>query len=157
MRCFLGSPLNIDENIYNSINYDGKKTDRELLHITYYFLGEIDKLYSNYVCSKINSLDIKKSEITVNGIHGFPNDRRARILYFSIDSEDVNNIYKKLVDEINLKKYNFIPHVTIYRFKKFHEVIKSDIKFDITIDRVCLYNSIFKEKRIYNELCCKYM
>ena len=109
----------------------------------------------SYICSKINSFDIKKFVITINGIHGFPDDRHIRILYFSIDSAYMDNVYNEITSKINLKKGTFNPHITIYRFKSFHKIIKNDVKFDIAIDRICLYKSIFNEKRIYNELCCK--
>jgi len=76
MRCFIGSPININD-IYNSINYNGKKTQETLLHITYYFLGEIDNSFLNEICSKFISLKIKKFDVNINGIHGFPDDKHT--------------------------------------------------------------------------------
>lgn len=152
MRCFIGSPVNIND-IYNSINYSGKKTQEALLHITYYFLGEINNSFLNEICSKIISLKIKKFNVNINGIHGFPDDKHARILYLKIDPGYINYVSDEIVKTINLTPHRFNPHITIYRFKKFTKIIKTDIKFNIIIDKICLYESIFNEKRIYNELC----
>jgi len=153
MRCFIGSPVNIND-VYNSINYNDKKIQEALLHITYYFLGEIDNSFSNEICSKFTSLKIKKFNVSINGIHGFPDDKHARILYLKIGPGYINHIYDEIVSTINLPPHSFNPHITIYRFKKFTKIIENNIKFNITINKICLYESIFNDKRIYNELCC---
>ncbi|WP_175266555.1 hypothetical protein [Acidiplasma cupricumulans] len=53
MRCFIASPVTLSQELYNGIQLPGKKVDLNLLHITYYFLGNIDKKICKMVCDII--------------------------------------------------------------------------------------------------------
>ncbi|KJE49488.1 hypothetical protein SE19_02505 [Acidiplasma aeolicum] len=154
MRCFIASPVTLSQELYNGIQLPGKKVDLNLLHITYYFLGNIDKKYAKMVCDIIKNIDEGAVKIHIKGLSGFPKKEGANIGYLDITGNGLDKIYYDIINSLGVKNNNFKPHITIYRFKRKLELPEIKINCEIKIDRVCLYNSIFNGKRIYEEMCC---
>lgn len=102
---------------------DIKLVERENLHVTMKFLGEINKAVLEGVYNIMDGLREDKFEIKVEGVGAFPNLRVLRVLWVGIrDGADrVIGIQRRLDDQlIRLgfgKERDFVPHITVGRVK----------------------------------------
>jgi len=126
MRVFIAIDLpdNIKERIYQEIKnikgVRGKFVERENLHITLKFLGELQPNVVEKIKKELENIKFQKFEIEVYGFGEFNN----RVLWFGIKKGfDKIMELKKEIDN-SLKKLNFPPdndfhpHITILRVKK---------------------------------------
>jgi len=134
VRLFIGIPLEkkITREIYSLYNKfknlkNAKFVNKENLHITLKFLGEVDEekipLIKNAIDSSVSNFE--KFFISTNKISGFPAEKRAKVIWFNVDknSDKIERIFNSL--EINLEKIEFekeekkfVPHITIARVKE---------------------------------------
>lgn len=159
MRIFIAIdlPEKIKEELYDierkikGIN--GKGVEKENIHITLKFLGEIQPDFLEKIKEKLQNVKYKKFYIRI-GSFGMFNDR---VLWMGISKgfEDIINLHNLIDEELSKLKierdYNFQPHITLYRIKsinskkdfeqslKYLEKYKSD---DILIDRFYIKQSI---------------
>ncbi len=153
LRVFIGSKINIGQDFYDSFNLHGKKIEISLLHLTYYFFGNIENKQIDAISKKMENLEYNKIHTKINGLDGFPNRNRAKIAYLTLDY-NVIPLFQKIMETLDIKNRFFIPHITLYRMKKMVKVKVVHANYDVVIDSVCLYQSIFDAKRIYNPLYC---
>ncbi|MCS7184408.1 MAG: RNA 2',3'-cyclic phosphodiesterase [bacterium] len=151
MRCFFGIPLpqELKDIIYNQISkfkISGKKVEKENLHITIKFLGEISEEDFEENKKFLDSVVIDKIDININGVGTFGNP--ARVLFLNVDGdfEQIKGIFG--LDD------SFHPHITIARYKSFNDKIKSEIMnivgnlsidYKFTAQSIVLYESKLKE------------
>lgn len=127
MRCFIA--LDIPEEISEKICYaqknfkmDGVKlTERENLHFTLKFIGEIGDEMVDKVKSKLGEINEKSFEIEISGLGAFPNPARPRIIWVGCKSGDMERLAKKIdyrMWEIGLPpEKRYTNHITIARVK----------------------------------------
>lgn len=167
MRAFLA--FNIDtESIYKikkiqdkinkELGINLKYTKQDQLHLTTFFLGNIDndeKL--KQIMKQINYPE--KFTLTVNDLKFFPKDNFANVISLGFDKFELLDSFIKEQDT-ELEKLNYIrdkkwlPHITIARsknkIKKFDFTLDS---FNISFESLSLYQSTLTPKgSIYNEL-----
>lgn len=123
MRCFLAIELSEDikeklEELKSHFKMNGiKLVEKENLHITVKFLGDIDK----EIVERIKNLDLSikpvKSDIKYIGV--FPNENYIRVIW--VGATNLMPIFKEIdkkLSELGFKKEkDYIPHITIGRVK----------------------------------------
>ncbi len=133
IRAFIA--FEIDENIKNEImkieeeikenRIDIKLVEKENLHITLKFLGNIEKRLLEKIFSILDNIKEKKFEISVEDIGAFPNEKNIRVLWAGIKEgkENIIRIQKELDNKLLSlgfkKEEDFIPHITFGRIKSF--------------------------------------
>jgi len=175
MRLFLTinmSPTVRDE-IANLIprlraNYQkGRWVPKDNLHITMLFLGEVEE---NKLTEINNVLDesiigISPFKLWIEGIGGFPNNKKANILWAGVKGEidNLNQLYQQVIENISKTELSFdakseyTPHVTLAR--KVFESVSNDFSLktdEWTVDSLELYQSVFKDRGVmYKKIISK--
>ena len=135
MRCFLAIELNEDikeklEELKSHFKINGiKLVEKENLHITVKFLGDIDE----EMVEKIKNLDLSikpvKSDVKYMGV--FPNENYIRVIWIGATNliPIFKEIDKKLLELGFKKEKDYVPHITIGRvkFTKDKKLLKSKI------------------------------
>ncbi len=122
--------------IYNKIKFiRAKFVEKENLHITLKFLGELQPPKVKEIQEALKSIEFEKFKIRVKGLGAFPDFNRIRVLWLGIaeGKEKLLELQRKV--DIICKKFGFplekeyVPHITIARIKqvlnkeKFLEII----------------------------------
>ncbi|MCS7097051.1 MAG: RNA 2',3'-cyclic phosphodiesterase [Candidatus Methanomethylicia archaeon] len=106
------------------LDLDIKFVERENIHLTLKFLGEIPQEKINRVCNVMKNMYFPKFYLEVKGLGVFPFISKPRVIWAGV-SEGYQNIVEifHFLDS-NLKKLNFksevgefTPHITLGRFK----------------------------------------
>lgn len=127
MRTFIAVllPEDIKNKIYeieeNEIKQEGVKlVEKENLHLTLAFLGELKEERVEQVKSKISEINFKKFKIKLKGLSTFPGF--LRVIYIDVESEELKKLHSEIVKklkELNLIfDTNFYGHITIARVNK---------------------------------------
>jgi len=132
VRAFIAIDINgsiIDElvkvqGIIASMDLDIKFVERENIHLTLKFLGEITADRINGVCDVMRGLKVSPFTLEVKGLGAFPSVTRPRVIWAGVGegSDNVIELYRFL--DSGLRKLNFksedkdfIPHITIGRLR----------------------------------------
>ncbi|NMB66904.1 RNA 2',3'-cyclic phosphodiesterase [Candidatus Woesearchaeota archaeon] len=124
MRCFIS--LDIPEEIKNEIikiqekipEFIGKKTEKENLHLTLKFLGEINKNQLEIIKEKLKEIKFQELNLSINSIGVFIQKNRI-ILWLKISgAEELQKKIDFLLKEIFPEEKRFMSHLTIARIKK---------------------------------------
>ncbi|MGB9749589.1 MAG: RNA 2',3'-cyclic phosphodiesterase [Caldisericia bacterium] len=143
MRTFLALPIeeNLKDLISKKIDYfrkivtsKVKWVERENLHFTIFFFGEIDEKNSNEIIKIIDSKNkkFKKVKILLDNISFFPDEKKPRVIFYKLKEgeKEIKEIYDELFEPfskiIKLKKEEFKAHLTIGRVKD--RIDEKDIK-----------------------------
>ncbi|AAR39342.1 NEQ502 [Nanoarchaeum equitans Kin4-M] len=152
MRVFLAIdlPEELKNQIYSyykkvSKAVYGKFVEKENLHITLKFIGEV--LDINPLIERLNYVKFKPFEVKVKGLSAFPSIENPRVVWVGAHSVYLND----LANQINrvLKSYeNFVGHITIVRVKRVLDkkyllelAKKFDLEYKFVVDRFYLYKS----------------
>ncbi len=141
----------------------GKFIEKENLHLTLKFLGEIDDKKLEKIKEKLNELKFSKFKVRFDKLGVF-SEKFVRIVWISLKGDELFELQKD-VDEVLKdffgKEQRFMAHVTIVRPKfvknreKFIEELgKIDFeKVEFEVDKIFLKKSeLFKEGAKYFEL-----
>ena len=167
VRCFIA--IDIPENIkkeslkiQNQIpEFIGKKTEKENLHLTLKFFGEIDENRIELIKDKLREINLEKFETEIDSI-GIFSEKFIRIVWLYLSNcetlqEKIDNSLKNLSEP----EKRFMSHLTIARIKSIkdkNEFIKKLEKLKITkikfiVDNFKLKKSILKpEGPVYEDL-----
>ncbi len=110
----------------------------EHMHLTMVFLGDIDEARISEIeeiCFQV-AKNFSSFEMEFIGLDAFPSSRRPHVLWMGIkDSEKLIRLQKELA--LGLKKVgfhvedrNFVPHLTLARFKKRSNLKTQIVRFD---------------------------
>lgn len=128
MRCFIA--VDIPDSLKEKIAVIQKEIDlpelklveKENLHITIKFLGEIDDEKVEGVKDILNSIDFPKFKIKLKGVGCFPNEKYIRVIWIGCLSNAFVALAKYIGNSLSTigfqKETNYIPHLTIARVKK---------------------------------------
>jgi 2'-5' RNA ligase len=123
MRCFLAIDLPEEikdkiEGIKRDFKIKGiKLVEKENLHITIKFLGEIDE----ETVEKIKNLDlsINPIKVKIKNIGIFPNENYIRVIW--LGATNLVDLFKEIDEKLSdigfKKEREYVPHVTIGRVK----------------------------------------
>ncbi len=150
MRTFIAVPIE-DDNLKNRIVEVQSKipldfakvklVERENLHFTLRFIGEISEAKAEKLIENLNDIILSPFQIEIANFGCFPSCSKPRVLWIgtTLGIAEFKNL-KQLVDEsvwrsgIRVPKEKFTPHLTIGRvkriidFQKFREALKiSDV------------------------------
>ncbi|MEJ6951634.1 RNA 2',3'-cyclic phosphodiesterase [Natronospora cellulosivora (SeqCode)] len=183
MRLFIALSLAKEEKdyIYNKINsYKDKISEKlkwvekENLHITLKYIGDLDKYKISELIQYIVfvSHTIEQQCFDLGSIAALPHIDYPRIVYLSV--KDLNNnlsfIHQNLEEKlsglgIKKDKKKYIPHITLARCKRKTNMKKLSLEIKyltdkinfnnnkIKLNKISLYNSILhKEGPVYEEL-----
>jgi len=108
---------------------DVKLVERENLHYTVKFLGEISQAQAAEASSRLNGLKLNSVEIDVQGIGVFPSSSRPRIIWVGAAEEDAakvsalaGEVIKSLQGLGESDSRPFRPHLTIARVRSARNV-----------------------------------
>ena len=127
MRCFIAVdiPDQLKQKIIEvqkKLECEGiKPTEKENLHFTLKFLGEISNEQTEQVREKLKQVKIKPFRISINEVGVFPNLNYIKIVWLGCDSEELVELAKsvdKKMNEIRFEKNEkYQNHITIARVK----------------------------------------
>ncbi len=134
-----------------------KWVERENLHITLKFLGEINDQQVKKVKKIIEEVASGEKDFLIKGgfIGGFPSLNRARIVFFGIEKgkSNVIRIFDTLEQKLSENGFSrdkkpYHPHITIGRAKKRFYDLKDfrDVKveFEYHVKSIVLYKSTLR-------------
>ncbi len=113
--------------VQNALARSGAKlklVERENIHITIRFLGNIPLILIDDIAKIIESAKRPKFKIEIRGVGAFPSLNRPRVVWAGVGcgAEIIEEIHRKI--EIGLKKLGFksesekfVPHITLARIK----------------------------------------
>ncbi len=108
------------ESLQNSIEGRVKLVERENVHITLKFLGEIDEKTFEMVRQIVEDCKVGSFKITLRGVGFFPNERYVRVVWIGVDNYEPIERMARCIDE-KLRKIGFqreksyVPHLTVAR------------------------------------------
>ena len=97
-----------------------KLVEKENLHLTLHFLGEIDEGMKEKVINAMDKLSCRKFEMSCKGAGAFPSRNYMRVIWVGVEAPELKEIYEQLGRELarlSLKKEQFSPHITLARVK----------------------------------------
>lgn len=113
-----------------------KRVEKENLHITLKFLGEIGEDEVERIKEELKKISFRKFEIKIKGLGVFPSISNPKVIWIGGESEKIQ-VLKREIDlhiknsQINIKKEDdrpFVIHITIGRIKKEGEKESEKIK-----------------------------
>jgi 2'-5' RNA ligase len=132
IRCFVALEIK-DERVKDKIaeiqravidsGADLKPVERDNLHFTLRFLGEIPLGKVEKVKMALSKVEQGSFEAELGGIGVFPSLRRINVIWIGVTSgsEEIEGLYRKVNDALSpifpKQKENFIPHLTIARVR----------------------------------------
>ncbi|MCD6370381.1 MAG: RNA 2',3'-cyclic phosphodiesterase [Thermoplasmata archaeon] len=125
MRCFIAIEVPFTksmEELQRSIEGRVKLVERENVHITLKFLGEIREEMVTKIRDIIESCKGKSFTITLKDVGFFPNPRYVRVIWIGVaPAEPIVKLSKCIDEKLSLlgfeKEKSYIPHLTIARAK----------------------------------------
>jgi RNA 2',3'-cyclic 3'-phosphodiesterase len=101
---------------------EGKFTEKENIHLTLKFIGEISEEKILEIKNALSKIDYRKFKVKLGNLGFFSN----RILWVELLGEDIFNLQKEIDEKLKSKEERFMSHITIARIKKI--INKSEIK-----------------------------
>lgn len=127
MRCFIA--LELPEEVKSELvkiqnvlkNIEGLKAkfiEKENLHLTIKFLGEISDVKVNKVVEKLSNIKLKPFKASLGKLGCFPSESYVRIIWISLEpSEKVKELSTLINNSLDSSDKRFESHITIARVK----------------------------------------
>jgi 2'-5' RNA ligase len=103
---------------------DIKVVERDNLHFTVKFLGEIPESAVEEVDRRMRGLALRRMEVGVRGLGAFPDLRRPRVVWAGVAPQDipsVTNSGQQVIDALEgigeSDERGFHPHITVARVR----------------------------------------
>ncbi len=164
MRLFVGVPIpeqvkeeivKVQDKIKES-DAELKLVERESLHFTVKFLGEVSEGKVSNVVDRLEKISNKRFLVKLNGVGVFPSKSFVRVVWVGIEEnksfvELVKEVQKELEDVRKEEYKEIVVHLTIARVrskKNLKELVKVVEKFenirfeDFVVDKFVLYESV---------------
>jgi len=129
-RLFVGVelPLKLQNEIHKIyVNFPDcrlKPVDKDKLHITLKFMGDIEESDIHNIVNVLSTITFEPFEVELRGTGVFPHIKYPKVLWIGIEdkanklNELANRIGSSLHDLAQDKANEFSPHVTISRIKE---------------------------------------
>ena len=125
MRAFIAIEVPFNrgiEEVQREIKGKVKKVERENMHITLKFLGEVDERTIERVKEVVEECKEERFSFTLKGIGFFPNDRYVRVIWIGVENYEPIERMARCIDEKLAKmgfkrEKSYVPHLTIARAK----------------------------------------
>jgi RNA 2',3'-cyclic 3'-phosphodiesterase len=103
---------------------DVRLVERENLHFTVKFLGEIPESMVEEVDRRVKTLALRRMEVDVRGMGAFPDARRPRVVWAGVSPHDLASISssgQQVIDALEgigeSDERGFHPHITLARVR----------------------------------------
>jgi RNA 2',3'-cyclic 3'-phosphodiesterase len=103
---------------------DIKLVERENLHFTVKFLGEIAESAVEEIDKRMRTLALQRMEVDVRGLGAFPDARRPRVVWAGVSPQDlasISNSGQQVIDALEgigeSDERGFHPHITVARVR----------------------------------------
>jgi len=103
---------------------DIKLVERENLHFTVKFLGEIPESMVEEIDRRIRTLALPRMEVGVRGLGAFPDARRPRVVWAGVSPQDfapISSSGQRVIDALEgigeSDERGFHPHITVARVR----------------------------------------
>ncbi len=145
MRAFVAAEIS-NETLLNSIaklqsdlNINAKPVNKENMHFTLLFLGEISEEIAQSVMSSLSSVSFKPIQVSFTHMGTFPNSRLPRVIWIGIDdtsSKELIELALQVEEKLAPLGFKsdkpFKPHLTIFRIKnRINDISKMLERFKI--------------------------
>ncbi len=125
MRCFLA--VDVPEDIKNRMSklqqeltgLDAKPVEKENLHFTLKFLGELDEEKTKSVVKRVGNIKTGQFTVLLKSIGFFPSSSFIRVVWAGAESEQFLNLHiavNELLADM-LPKEKPVPHLTLARVR----------------------------------------
>lgn len=164
MRIFIALlfPKLIKDKLYEFVdkfkdNYDGNFTSYDNLHLTLYYIGEIDELQIKRVSECIKKINYSAFDYEITDLGSFKNSSIHRLIHFKVKPNlNLQGLHLKVINAlklagINVLENDFTPHITLGRKVKISIAELSKFNSDVLSVRANRI-SIMESKREDNEL-----
>jgi 2'-5' RNA ligase len=138
-------------------NFDGNFTSYDNLHLTLYYIGEIDELKLCKVNEEIKKIKYSSFEFTISDLSSFKNSPTQRLVHFQIKPNlNLQGLHLRVINALKLagitiKSTDFTPHITLGRKVKISIEELSKIESEVlTVNASRI--SIMESKRVDGEL-----
>ena len=151
--------VHMSEILQRSGLINAKFVDKDNLHLTLKFLGDISEEEIEKINDKLKNIDFNKFSAKVSGIGFFPSEDHIKVIWVGVHGDDIKKLSEKINDslyEIGFTKENreFSSHLTIARVKgikdkKLFQNKVSQLKFrptEFNIDKAHLVKSELTRK-----------
>ncbi len=123
MRCFLA--IEVPDEVKNELvrigkefSFSGKYVEKENLHLTLKFLGEIDEKDIAKIREKIRKIKLSSFLANLGKIGIFPSEKLIRVLWVGVEPADkVRALYEEIEKILGNKPGGFESHITLARIK----------------------------------------
>lgn len=110
------------ERLQNSIEGRAKLVEKENMHITLKFLGEIEEKTFEKVRKIVEDCKVESFRIILRGVGFFPNDRYIRVVWVGVENyEPIEKMARCIDEKLNMmgfqREKSYIPHLTVARAK----------------------------------------
>ena len=105
-----------------------KFVEKENLHLTLRFLGEVDP---NRIIKALEDVEFEPFTVKLEGVGFFPNEKFVRVVWIGVGkgSEEIERLHEEVEKRLG-KDERFVPHVTVARAKGRVEVLKKEFSSD---------------------------
>lgn len=158
------------QNECKKFNPDIKWVEKENLHITIKFFGEISPPTLSTLKQKLNLVSYTPFKLKLYNIGYFPDEKNPRVIWIGIeDNSDslkkINEVIEKILENLGFEKEKkfFSPHLTIGRvkskknFDKLLQIFKKyeSVSFgEFDVEKIILYKSeLFPTGPVYTKIC----
>lgn len=126
MRAFIAVELSEEvrkklAEFAKALDFEGvRPVEQENLHITLFFLGEIDERTKGKVVDAMERVSVAPFDLSVSGVGVFPNPNFIRVAWAGCEGEGLKQVYEQLAPEMRKLRYEVEPfraHVTVARVK----------------------------------------
>ena len=166
MRCFIAidipylqSIASLQENIEGRV----KLVEKNNIHITLKFLGDVDSEVIENIEKTIRSCLLKKYTLKLRGIGFFPNERYVRVIWIGVEDNGETKELMRCIDEkvhvMGFKKErDYVPHLTVARAKgkiriKNEEIFRNMEFGEVKVEKIKIKKSTLTDKGpIYEDL-----
>ncbi len=160
--------LELQKEIKKFINY--KEVEKENLHITLKFLGEINEKQFEYIKNNLEKINYRKFECSLIGVGAFPSINYPRVIWVGVGEgkdhfKNLFNYIESFSSVIRKEGKKYEPHLTIGRVKytldkenwlKFWNRNKNKFFGKFLVDKIKIKKSILMYKGpIYEDLYVK--
>jgi 2'-5' RNA ligase len=107
--------ISIQKKLKPHVN--AKYVERENLHITLKFFGEVEKVD---LLNPLKEIKFKPFHILLSELGAFPSVKYAKVIWVGIDKgfDEITKLHSEIESKIHFEKdRNFHPHITIARVK----------------------------------------
>lgn len=125
MRCFLA--VDVPEEIKRNISrlqqeltgLDTKLVEKENLHFTLKFFGELDEEKMKAVVKRVETIATMRCTVSLKGIGFFPNRNFIRVVWIGAESQEFLNLHIAINEALAdfFEKEKPVPHLTLARVR----------------------------------------